>query len=864
MSINEELSFTEYTLTEDTTDFIISFDRIGGSTDEVSILVNNTPIEDLVGYTVTQVNFNTWRVEPALTTGTVVRLVRTTNLDTMVYVFTAGSKFIAKNIDDNFKQIQHSQQEARDSQDKLQADVNALFLDIQDVRDQVEQAVETANSASALAIATADAIADTNLIVQSEGSQMVTLSDSTIVPNMNKRIEDASGGLIPHNILQNRDVAEAHPASAISDASGVTQQEINDLTGAPYRVKVGGYNIGERVVLANGDIVKSTIDGNTNDPNVDMTGWISTRDASFVVYHSISQKKINDGFESIAEITSITAPVNKMRVKTKSYHAPNFIYAKPYVGGGTYVYNASLEKSKHNGGTVIAHNKPFPTDWTVRADVEEWFTAPLLGTGCWELIYEGAVNTAHFGTMGNFNLGVDNSIAVNKALAVKNSVVLPEGNFIIHRPILTDKAFPIIKGAGGESTLLTVENVNWQGVTFKGKAYNAAIVVTSGVQGSWIEGATLEDFSLLGNSYTADGKIGIDFDNVCLKVNVSNVNISAFDKGIHTFKSWVHSYNNVTVTDCITNSMHFDTFANGYSLTGVCLYGRSVKTLCHLKFANACYGNSFNGGAIEHCWIGVSTRNNAQVNITGVDWEVIDQLFMESVDCVGLPSKIDTCSIMGNPSQSGFGVTNGQLIVENNKIFNPLGSQNMDAPIYFAGGTGGIVANNNEYGAHTTLIGGAGKVTGTDVGRLDFSKSRRITDGKILDAYSETYQAYFNFYTNTLDVYQSVSGTVLKTQVGNTYKARINTLLVKYAGNVGDYFTFQFSELSNVQGVVGVFAFSPSNNLLGTDCITGQVICNNGTCYLMKSVGGLLTKAALNTTTDTNLFSLSLSYTDTI
>lgn len=33
------------------------------------------------------------------------------------------------------------------------------------------------------------------------------------------------------------------------------------------------YNSGERVVLTNGDIVKSTIDGNVNDPNVDMTGW---------------------------------------------------------------------------------------------------------------------------------------------------------------------------------------------------------------------------------------------------------------------------------------------------------------------------------------------------------------------------------------------------------------------------------------------------------------------------------------------------------------------------------------------------------------------------------------------------------------
>ncbi len=45
------------------------------------------------------------------------------------------------------------------------------------------------------------------------------------------------------------------------------------------------YNSGERVVLTNGDIVKSTIDGNTNDPNVDMTGWVNPEE---------DQRKIND------------------------------------------------------------------------------------------------------------------------------------------------------------------------------------------------------------------------------------------------------------------------------------------------------------------------------------------------------------------------------------------------------------------------------------------------------------------------------------------------------------------------------------------------------------------------------------------
>ena len=76
------------------------------------------------------------------------------------------------------------------------------------------------------------------------------------------------------NAINTITVGNGVPALAVSDASGVTQQDINDLTGAPYRAKAGGYNIGERVVLDNGDIVRSTVAGNTANPNVDMTGWM--------------------------------------------------------------------------------------------------------------------------------------------------------------------------------------------------------------------------------------------------------------------------------------------------------------------------------------------------------------------------------------------------------------------------------------------------------------------------------------------------------------------------------------------------------------------------------------------------------------
>lgn len=65
------------------------------------------------------------------------------------------------------------------------------------------------------------------------------------------------------------------PASAIADASGQTQQQVNYNGGSKWHSRIGGYLKNERVVLDNGDIVKSTIDGNTNDPNVDMTGWVN-------------------------------------------------------------------------------------------------------------------------------------------------------------------------------------------------------------------------------------------------------------------------------------------------------------------------------------------------------------------------------------------------------------------------------------------------------------------------------------------------------------------------------------------------------------------------------------------------------------
>ena len=95
------------------------------------------------------------------------------------------------------------------------------------------------------------------------------------------------------------------------------------------------YNSGERVILANGDIVKSKVDGNTNDPNVDRTEW-------FLVG--------SDKIKTVLTMNDMLSlnPIDQDVVHVLSYYTPNYGLAKPYLGSSKYVYKQSTV-SKSDG-----------------------------------------------------------------------------------------------------------------------------------------------------------------------------------------------------------------------------------------------------------------------------------------------------------------------------------------------------------------------------------------------------------------------------------------------------------------------------------------------------------------------------------
>lgn len=85
-------------------------------------------------------------------------------------------------------------------------------------------------------------------------------------------------------------------------ADGSTQQQANDRGGSYWRSKSLGYELNARVMLANGEVVKNTVENNTKNPNIDMTGWVKTNAASQIFDASgESQQVINDRIEIIRD-----------------------------------------------------------------------------------------------------------------------------------------------------------------------------------------------------------------------------------------------------------------------------------------------------------------------------------------------------------------------------------------------------------------------------------------------------------------------------------------------------------------------------------------------------------------------------------
>lgn len=228
MTINAERSYTEYNVKVPTTDFPIGFDILYGGIDVVAVTLNAVDPTTL-GYTVTQVNSTTYRFAPAVPSG-VVRLTRITDIDRMVHVFTEGAIFVSENMDNNFKQIRHSQQEVQDNFSSLAvstsvrlgtfsdrvANLNSEFISTRDVvSNLITISADTVNTANT-AFNTANAI---------DAKASTALSNSSTALNTANSIDAKAT-----DALDNSLTAVLDSSVALNTASGIDAKATQALT----------------------------------------------------------------------------------------------------------------------------------------------------------------------------------------------------------------------------------------------------------------------------------------------------------------------------------------------------------------------------------------------------------------------------------------------------------------------------------------------------------------------------------------------------------------------------------------------------------------------------------------------------------
>lgn len=227
-------------------------------------------------------------------------------------------------------------------------------------------------------------------------------------------------------------------ASLVKNSNGETQQKINDYIGANWYAKAGGYALGDRVRLLTGEIVQSTVEANTNNPNVDMTGWkpnnywkrsqLTTAiqtvnaalDAQVVNIWEFAEYVNKLGSSDPAEwdwsnatqaainyCTAFAPTVSFVNAQAQIYYPPNTYrhYSKVSFTGGSSTYNVSPTINILGGGRSATIIESFVVN-------DHLFSFKNCRINMQQLTARGMVDDAKFIKVGDENDAATNGMAV--------------------------------------------------------------------------------------------------------------------------------------------------------------------------------------------------------------------------------------------------------------------------------------------------------------------------------------------------------------------------------------------------------------------------------------------------------------------
>lgn len=243
-------------------------------------------------------------------------------------------------------------------------------------------------------------------------------------------------------------------------------------------------------------------------------------------------------------------------------------------GGGVFYWDATKDKSEHNGGTVIDPLASFPSDWNDQAQLTTWFDTSNAGLGCWVRQYDGSVNVKWFGAVGDGVMDDTKSVqtAVDYAqtteldrLKSTQNVLIDAGTYKLSSTIQITKSNINLLGVSSGASVFYAPNSNFDLVHFDGTTLSLYQVGMSNLRfftpGNGTSGCHLKVTRAINSKFDNLSFVGF-WDGVVLegggKVYFTNTIFSGEDRELAVPQRYAYTFD--TFVGDVVSDIHVSDF----------------------------------------------------------------------------------------------------------------------------------------------------------------------------------------------------------------------------------------------------------------------------------------------------------------